>query len=536
MMAPTKHDAPDIPDWANDAIWYQVLLDRFRNGNTANDPSPLRPWTSEWYEPSPWEGADGETFYKYFVYDRKYGGDLLGLVDRLPYLQDLGVNALYLNPVFQAPSLHKYDTTDYRHVDESFGAGEGDYAHAIAKEDLLDPSTWTWSESDRIFLDTLAACKNAGFRVIIDGVFNHVGTTHPAFEDVRRRNVESPYADWFDIRSWTPFEYRGWADFVELPVFRKAPERGLAAKTLRDHIEAITRRWMAPDGDVSRGIDGWRLDVPSEIPMPFWVEWRDLVKSINPEAYVTGEIWHDAHEWLDGTTFDAVMNYPFAEAAVAWIGDRDSRLTTSQFAARLEAQRKTYSAAALPVLQNLLDSHDTDRIASKFANPDRDYESGGREQEDPTYDASKPNGTCYRKARLAVLLQMTSVGAPMIYYGDEAGMWGSDDPNNRKPMLWADLEAIDEEHLAFYTEAIALRASHAALRRGTCATILSDDARAVYVFERTLGDERLLVALNAGDQPIKVELPADGPWTSVFGEGDATTVERMSGRVWKRST
>jgi glycosidase len=293
---------------------------------------------------------------------------------------------------------------------------------------------------------------------------------------------------------------------------------------------------MAPDGDVSRGIDGWRLDVPSEIPMPFWVEWCSLVKSINPEAYITGEIWHDAQEWLDGTTFDAVMNYPFAEAAVAWIGDKENRLSTSQFAARLESQRQTYPTAAVPVLQNLLDSHDTDRIASKFANPDRNYETGGREQEDDTYDASKPSETCYRKARLAALLQMTSLGAPMIYYGDEVGMWGSDDPNNRKPMLWADLEAIDADHLAFYTEVIALRNNHLALRRGDVRILETRDDPPVLLFERVLGEERLLVALNASLEAAPVSLPNNSVWTLCFGSFEDAHVPPLSGSVWKATS
>lgn len=529
----TRPTLPTPPSWTHDAIWYQVLLDRFCNGTKTNDPTPVRPWTSAWYDASPWEGTNGETFYKFFVFDRKYGGDIQGLLARLPYLSDLGVNALYLNPVFQAPSLHKYDTTDFRHVDETFGAGVGDYERTVAKEDLLDPSTWTWSESDKIFLDALATMKHAGFRVIIDGVFNHVGTTHPAFKDVKAHGAASPYADWFDVTSWTPFAYRGWCGFKDLPVFRKTPEHGLASRLLREHLVAITQRWMAPDGDVSRGVDGWRLDVPNEVPRTWWAEWRTLVKTINPEAFITGEIWHDAKEWLDGTTFDSVMNYPFAEAAVAWIGDNENQISTSSFAACLTAQHTAYPSPVAASLQNLLDSHDTDRIVSKFANPDRDYESGGREQEDNTYDASKPSEACYRKARLAALLQMTSLGAPMIYYGDEVGMWGSDDPNNRKPMLWADLEPIDNDHLAFYTEAIALRNDHPALRHGDVRIIETRDDPSVLIFERVLETERMLIVLNASDVAAPVTLPGDSSWTLCHGSYVDELLAPISGGVWK---
>ena len=243
------------PDWAKDAIWYQVMVDRFRNGTTQNDPPRVRDWKSEWYASSPWEGRDGQSFYEWFVFDRLYGGDIRGLEEKLDHLSELGVNALYLNPMFQAEGHHKYNTTNYIHVDENFGAG-GDYAHAEAVEDLLDPSTWTWTRSDRIFLEFLGAAKSRGFRVIIDGVFNHVGTQHPAFRDVIEKKAESAYADWFDVRSWDPFEYEGWAGFGSLPVFRKSKD-GLASPEARQHIFDITRRWMDPDGDG----DGTAIDI-----------------------------------------------------------------------------------------------------------------------------------------------------------------------------------------------------------------------------------------------------------------------------------
>jgi glycosidase len=386
---------------------------------------------------------------------------------------------------------------------------------SAANEDLLDPSTWGFNQSDRLFLEVLRELKSAGFRVIVDGVFNHVGETHVAFSDVRGRGAtgsESPYADWFEIESFEPFVYRGWAGFGQLPAFRKSDD-GLASETLTKHIMDVTRRWMDPngDGDPSDGVDGWRLDVPNEVPMGFWRAWRDVVKATNPDAYIVGEIWKRADAWLDGETFDAVMNYPFAQAVVAWVsGD----LKPSELDARLATLRLSYPEQASAVLQNLLAGHDTDRLVSMIANPGRGYDQANSERPGSRYVGARPSPDAYRRAQLAVLVQMTYVGAPMVWYGDEIGMFGSDDPFCRKPMIWPDLgafedpaEHVDEAHLAAYREMIALRSASAALRRGAFRTLVADDARDVWVFERLLGDERVIVALNASGKAQDFALP-----------------------------
>jgi glycosidase len=452
------------------------------------------------------------------VFNRHYGGDLEGLRARIPYLKSLGVNAIYLNPVFEAPSHHKYDATNYVHIDDNFGS-KGDAEMSAANEDLLDPSTWGFNQSDRLFLEVLRELKSAGFRVIVDGVFNHVGETHVAFSDVRGRGAtgsESPYADWFEIESFEPFVYRGWAGFGQLPAFRKSND-GLASATLTKHIMDVTRRWMDPngDGDPTDGVDGWRLDVPNEVPMGFWRAWRDVVKATNPDAYIVGEIWKRADAWLDGETFDAVMNYPFAQAVVAWVsGD----LKPSELDARLATLRLSYPEQASAVLQNLLAGHDTDRLVSMIANPGRGYDQANSERPGSRYDGARPSPDAYRRAQLAVLVQMTYVGAPMVWYGDEIGMFGSDDPFCRKPMIWPDLgafedpdERIDEAHLAAYRAMIALRSASPALRRGAFRTLAADDARDTWVFERALGDERVIVALNASANAQDFALP-DAEW------------------------
>ncbi len=518
------------PDWAKHAVWYQIMLERFRNGDPANDPQPSRPWTSEWFTPSPWEGQDGQSFYGGYVFSRHYGGDIDGLEQKLPYLKELGINAIYLNPIFKAESHHKYDAINYVHIDDHFGT-KGDYAEVAAKEDLLKPATWKWTQTDRRFLQFMKKAHKAGFHVILDGVFNHVGTAHPAFQDVREHGRKSRFADWFDITSWEPFRYNGWAGFGGLPVFKKNPN-GLASEAVKQHIFAVTRRWMDPngDGDPSDGIDGWRLDVPQDIPAPFWVEWCRLVRSINPQAYIVGEIWDQADGWLDGKRFDAVMNYRFADPATAWISHGKRKLTVSELDRRLADLRMAYPQQVTYVLQNLVDSHDTDRLASMIQNPDREYDKMNRPQSDnPSYDNSRPTPAAYRRARLMAFLQMTYVGAPMIYYGDEAGMWGADDPTDRKPMLWSDLEPYDKpdenhvakDHLAFYTRAIGLRNAHSALRTGSFQTLLADDEADVWAFLRADEREKLIVVINASNSArrVRIPLPADAPqtWKPIFG-------------------
>jgi glycosidase len=541
VPAPVVGEPFRTPDWAKGAVWYQVMLDRFANGDPGNDPPRTRPWTSAWRATSAWETEGGQSFWEWSVFNRHYGGDLEGLRQRIPYLKSLGVNAIYLNPVFEAQSHHKYDATNFVHIDDNFGV-LGDAAMSAANEDLLDAGSWGLNQSDLLFLEVLGELKRNGFRVIIDGVFNHVGEAHVAFADVRASGAASRYADWFDIESFEPFRHRGWAGFGQLPAFRKG-EDGLASATLTRHIMEVTRRWMDPngDGDPSDGVDGWRLDVPNELPLGFWRAWRRTVKAVNPDAYIVGEIWKRADAWLDGGTFDAVMNYPFAEAVVSWVS---GEIAAGELDQRLAVLRLAYPEQATEVLQNLLGSHDTDRVVSMIANPGRGYDRANSERPGSAYDGARPSEDAYRRARLAALVQMTYVGAPMVWYGDEAGMWGSDDPFCRKPMPWADLppnedpeERVDAGHLAAYRAMIGLRNELPALRRGSFRTLLADDARNTWVFERELDGQRVVVAVNASavtqDVRLDASVLAGRAWRVAFGggEGDLLGLPPLSGRV-----
>lgn len=563
----------ETPAWARHAVWYQIFPERFRNGDKLNDPGDywyerLVPWTADWWATKAGEAAGDENFYRGAgnVWQRRYGGDLAGVRQQLPYLRSLGINAIYFNPIFEAESMHKYDTADFRHVDDNFGVrdepkeqpfGQGVRPpgpfRPIGNRQLFeldgtpvspdhretdDPTTWKWTKSDLLFLDFLRDARRQGFRVVIDGVFNHVGRAHPFFQDVLANGRNSKYADWFAITDWgDPANWRPMEDPMSvhgkpggirwnawdgpdghLPAFRKDPVKGLAPGPYA-HIMAITKRWLAPGGDRSRGIDGWRLDVPNDIPHPFWVDWRKVVKEANPDAYITGEIWSWAQPWLAGDQFDAVMNYQFAMAAQAFFVNRETALAPSAFNERALQVVFNYPLQVALVQQNLFDSHDTDRLASMFVNPDRPYDGQNRLQDNAAelgYDRRAPTADEWRRLKQAVAFQMAFVGAPMIYYGNEAGMYSPDDPSNRMPFWWKDVGAFDnpgfgfnDDVFAFYRKAVAVRNTLWQLRTGGFRPVLVDDDRGVYAFAREshYGSGKHVVAVfNRSDKPVSAEI------------------------------
>jgi cyclomaltodextrinase len=535
-----------VPSWARDAVWYQIFPERFRNGDPANDPTPeevrvsperswqVSPWTSDWYRLQPWESARGGGFSQN-VFDRRYGGDLIGVIEKLDYLKDLGVTALYFNPVFEGMSLHKYDASSYHHIDNNFGNDRDGDRIAIERE-TDDPATWTWTAADRTFLRLIREAHARNIRIVIDGVFNHSGTDFWAFKDIVQHQQRSRYADWFDVRRWddpsTPgneFDHKGWWDHKSLPEFREDSTGFVPA--VRRYFFNITKRWMDPNGDgnPSDGIDGWRLDVANEVSSLFWKEWRAQVKSINPEAIIIGEIWDNAARWLGGDQFDAVMNYRFAYATVDFFIDRD--LDAAAFDRELAAVRADYAPEVNEVLQNLIDSHDTDRLASMIKNPGRRFDNQNGPRNNPAYDASRPSEEHRRLQRLIRLFQMTYVGAPMVYYGSEVGMWGADDPDDRKPMVWDDLAyepeatrfdgqsqtpdpvVFDRELHAWYRTVIRLRNELEPLRRGSIATLAADGD--VYAFRRSAGSRDVVVVLNRGAD-TRLTLPLRGTWKDVI--------------------
>ncbi len=511
------------PDWAKNVVWYQIMLDRWRNGDPSNDPDRVVPWRWDWYKPNtPGEaakfyGGDG-------VWGRFYGGDLAGLKASLDYLEDLGVTGIYLNPMFEASSYHKYNTADYRHIDDNFGE-KGDVAKAQATEGA-DSSAWHFTPTDKLFLDFLQEAHRRGFKVIIDGVFNHSGTDFWAFRDLVKNMKKSPYKDWYVVRKWdvTPagpgdpsFTYDGWAGFAGLPEYAEN-ENGLLPG-IRRHIFDITARWMDPNGDgnPSDGVDGWRLDVPENVNEHFWVDWRKLVKGVNPDAYITGEIWENAANRLRGRHYDAVMNYEFAKRVYGFFlpGGKTSAMSSAEFGRSLGEMQDWYLPQVNQVLQNLLDSHDADRIASAIHNR-AGWKRGRIQDDNPDYDPSPPSSADYDVLKRIVAFQMTWIGAPMIYYGDEAGMFGADDPSNRMPMLWKDLMPYDnpgyvirDDLLDHYKRMIAVRNAFSALRTGAARVIPIDSAKSVIAFQRSGEGSRVIVVIRTGNDPQSVKVPLE---------------------------
>lgn len=564
-------DAPPeefVPQWAKHAVWYQIFPERFRNGDPGNDPTKediadafpfepdapwkVHPWTSDWYKRQPWEKSDRWPFYD-LIQRRRYGGDLQGIMDKLDYLQELGINAIYLNPVFDAPSAHKYDGLSYHHIDPNFGPDPDGDRRMMAEENPGDPATWVWTSADKMALDLVKKCHARGIRVIFDGVFNHMGWTSWPFKDVRDKQQASPYADWFSVKSWrdekegTEFDYNGWFGHKTLPEFRE-DEDGIVSGP-REYIFAATKRWMDPDGDgdPSDGIDGWRLDVAFCIAHPFWKKWRKVVKETNPKAYITAELIDPVPQlepYLQGDEFDAVMNYNFASICSDYFSDEKERITTSEFDRRLKELREAFPAGVAEVQQNLFGSHDTDRIGSHIVNRDKQHSGNWgayfefSKVQNGQYNPRKPTEEELRSQKLFAVLQMTYVGAPMIYYGDEVGMWGANDPDCRKPMVWDDLEYEDEatlpdggtkaspdkvgvnrDLLAHYKKLIALRNELPALRTGSFETVLADNPRQIYGFKRVLGDQQVIVLLNNSDSMQEAEVQETGEWNDRLSGG-----------------
>ncbi len=272
----------DVPGWAKNAVWYQVFPERFNNGDPTNDPKlndiagswphdlesqyQVSSWTDDWFALQKWESTNKDFYFH--AQRRRYGGDLQGVIDKLDYLQDLGINAIYFNPLFESPSLHKYDGATYHHVDKNFGPDPLGDLEIIAGETPEDPKTWKWTTADSLFLQLISKCHERNIKVIIDGVFNHVGLNFWAFRNLIEFQKNSKYKSWFTVNSWnnpeTPedeFDYEGWFGVKELPEIRE-DQNGIIPEA-REYVFNSVKRWMDPneDGDPSEGIDGWRLDV-----------------------------------------------------------------------------------------------------------------------------------------------------------------------------------------------------------------------------------------------------------------------------------
>ena len=444
------------PDWVKHAVFYQIFPDRFaRSGEVDHQEAvQLKPWGT----PPEEQGFQG--------------GDLYGVTNRLDYLDDLGVTALYLNPIFASAANHRYHTYDYYKVDPLLGGNE-------ALRALLD------------------AAHARDMRVVLDGVFNHASRGFWPFHHVLENGSDSPYIEWFEIEDWPlrPYasekshNYEAWHGIPALP------ELDPDHPPVREYLLDVAEHW------IEFGIDGWRLDVPAEIEAEgFWEEFRDVVKTANPEAYLVGELWGEAPSWLRGDRFDGVMNYSLLGPTLSFFGAGSLRdyskahmtfdsLDAEAFADEIEDLLALYDWEATCAQLNMLDSHDMARALWIL-------------------------GENTDALRQAVLFLMTMPGAPCIYYGDEIGLSSAGDPHCREAFPWDKQEDWDADLLSFYRAATALRHRHEVLRTGRV-EILQATGRTLVV-RRTLDDQTAIIALNAGSNAADVEVEAaDFPATTL---------------------
>lgn len=468
------------PSWVRDAVFYQIFPDRFAKSEDVPKAGHLEPWDT----PPTTHG------YK--------GGDLLGVVERLDYLQDLGVTALYFNPIFQSGSNHRYHTHDYYTVDPMLGGNK-------ALKKLLD------------------AAHERGMKVVLDGVFNHASRGFFQFHDILENGPQSAYIDWFHVRSFPLYAYHdhgnlGYSAWWNLPAL---PKFNTDTKAVREFLWDVGTYWL------EFGIDGWRLDVPNEIADDgFWREFRRRCRAVNPECYIVGEIWDDAGRWLQGDQFDAVMNYPFTRAAFGFaaagtLNHSEIRRCGLQYIAPLDAPALAREIETLLVRHrpevtevqlNLLGSHDTPRALTIV---------GGDET----------------ALELSLFMLLTFPGAPCLYYGDELGLSGRHDPECRQAMPWDHPTTWNSALQRRVKEMIALRRARPALRGGSYETLRAEGA--LYVFRRQGEGETLIGLLNAGSEPVTVALPLEGERLEPLygmGEGIELNGDKLTGTLSGRSS
>ena len=469
-----------VPAWAQDAVYYAIFPERFRNGDPSNDPRPgggrvqdryqdheverHARWVEKPFKPGSGDGSDGVHNNDFF------GGDLAGIIEKLDYIKALGANTIYLTPIFRAASNHKYDTADYTEVDPALG-----------------------SQAD--FKRLCAEAAKRGLRVLPDASLNHVGADSLYFDRFARYDsrgafrggriqADSPYASWFSFdpsQASPDRQFKGWVGVTDLPELDKS------SRAFRDFAygrpDSVMQRWL------DLGAAGWRMDVAPWVPDDFWREWRRAVKAHRPDVLTIAETWFDASKYFLGDSFDGTMNYIFRSAVLDFAAGGDAR----QLAAQLEFMREAYPAQSLLANMNLLSSHDQPRAL--FALGERDHSS-------PTQ-----RRLARQRLRLAWLLQMSAPGAPSIYYGDEVGVGGGEDPFNRAPYPWADQGGQPDESLhAELRRLTALRQQHAVLRQGLPqAPLLA--TRQHLALPRRLGEAQVLTVLSNAATASRPSVP-----------------------------
>ena len=527
-MTPGFH----TPDWAKGAVFYQIYVDRFYNGDRSNDVEDdeyfyIGEGTSKVTDWNKYPAAMGVREF--------YGGDIAGVMQKLDYLQELGVEVLYLNPIFVSPSNHKYDIQDYDYVDPHFGRivkDEGDVLQRDENGNLKADPTYpnksasryicrvtdkeNLEASNQLFAEFVEEVHRRGMKVILDGVFNHCGSFNkwldreciyenaPGYEKGAYVAEDSPYNTFFKFRErqW-PYNphYDGWWGHDTLPKlnYEESP-------SLFDYIMHVGRKWVSPPYNV----DGWRLDVAADLGQSgeynhyFWKEFRRNVKEANPDALVLAEHYGDPTEWLQGDEWDTVMNYDAFMEPLTWFltgvekhSDeyrQDQLGNPDSFFGSMRHFMTRFHTQSLLVAMNELSNHDHSRFLT------RTNRKVGR----TAYLGPEAAGEGIDKSimRLAVMIQMTWPGAPTIYYGDEAGLCGWTDPDNRRAYPWG---SEDQELIDFHKEIIRIHKDYQALKTGS---ILFLHGQYSFIsYGRFDEQDKFVIAINSGEQPVSIDLP-----------------------------
>lgn len=425
------------PDWVNQTVWYQIFPDRFCNGDRSINP----PDTKEWAKPE--QKVENSDIF---------GGDLRGIIQKLDYLQDLGITGLYLNPINQAESVHKYDTTDYLEIDPVFG-------------------------EKKVMKELVRKAHEKGIRIMLDGVFNHCGPQFSYWKDVIEKGPKSEYFDWFMIEKW-PFSNNGTnakdKNYYSFAFVDSMPKLNTNHPKVIEYLLMVCETWVK-----EYDIDGLRLDVANEISHKFCKELRKRMKALKEDFYILGEIWHDSIPWLLGDEFDAVMNYPLAGTiSDFWMETEQKKL---EFEQRINRCYTMYMQQNNDVLFNLLDSHDTIRLMSKINSVDKVYQ------------------------QLVVLFTMP--GSACIYYGTEVVLEGGYDPDCRRCMPWKEIEEGKyEDRISFVKQLISLRKTKTTFRtRNFHFTNQYTDDRMLEYIKIDENGEKIEVLLNCSEKEIELK-------------------------------
>ena len=439
------------PTWVKDTIWYQIFPERYADGDSSNNPENSLPW-----------GSEEDTIYKF------YGGDLQGVIDHLDELADLGINGIYFTPIFESPSSHKYDTSNYYRIDPAFGTNE-------------------------LFGELMEKAHQKGIRVMLDAVFNHCGWFHPFWQDVVKHGRESRYYDCFFIERdpvinfdveegkipKVSFDERGHLNYATFAFTPLMPKWNTDHPLVKEHLFGAIRYWTE-----TYRVDGWRLDVSNEVPHAFWREFRQMLKQINPEVYILGENWDNSYPWLLGDQFDGVMNYELTYPIWFLLGEADKvkqKYDVVEYQEAINQLLANYPKHNLPVMYNLIDSHDTPRIMSIC-------------------------GDQIEKVKLAYLLQFTFAGAPSVYYGSEVGLAGPEG-HNRRCMPWNESQQ-DLGIRSFVKNLIELRKKYSVFSVVDLKWLLVDSEKQAFIFQKNEDYQRLIVVVNTKADLVTLKIPA----------------------------